>query len=288
MLEFPGDNKERWSGASPARTLRFGPAVPAARRGAALRCWGRRGAAAMGKATESSWVPVCSKGTEEGISCSRCGVTQWGCRLCPGCPHCQPSYAGLTTSSHLQRCVATDTACRGRCQTTARDGQGTNARRVGRNEVPSASKTCCRPSHSAAELGEVLCPSCLPPPPRPSWGWDNSPQGSVPSPGSVTQVTQRWIRVGFRAGGAQHPAMHGGTTQQRWLGTRRSWGRRQGWDTAELGMRSRQRATTCWRMGSRTPPLLLPLQRGRSARQRAVLPHRPAEIQFQMRALLGN
>lgn len=215
----------------------------------------------MGKATESSWVPVCSKGTAEGISCSRCGVTQWGCRLCPGCPHCQPSYAGLRTSFHLQRCVATDTACRGRCQTTARDGQGTNARRVGRNEVPSASKTGCRPSHSAAELGEVLCPSCLPPPPppRPSWGWDNSPQGSVPSPGSVTQVTQRWIRVGFRAGlegagGAQHPAMHGGTTQQRWLGTRRSWGRRQGWDTAELGMRSRQRATTCWRMGSRTPP----------------------------------
>lgn len=154
-----------------------------------------------------------------------------GMQAVPGLPSLPASSAGLRTSSHPQRCVATDTAWRGRCQTTDRDGQGINACRVGRKRGFQCFQTI---THSAAELEEMLCPSCLPP--ASSWGWDNSSQGSMPSPGSVTQVTQRWIRVGFRArleGAASGNARaqrsssgwsHGGAGDGDSVGTRQSWG----------------------------------------------------------------
>lgn len=60
MVEFPGDNKERWSWASPARTLGSGPEVPGVRRGSrVLSCcaeltWSWCGAGA--RAGQQRWA----------------------------------------------------------------------------------------------------------------------------------------------------------------------------------------------------------------------------------------
>lgn len=186
----------------------------------------------MGKTTESSRISrFAAKGKQLG---SRCRVTHRGCRQCPGCPHCQPALLGsgpaLTPSAALPQTLHAEGGARPQIET----GRERMLAGLGEKEVSSVSKTGCRPSHSAAELEETLCPSCLPP--ASSWGWDNSSQGSVPFPSSVIQVTQRWIRVGFSArleGAASGNARaqrgsfgwgHGGAGDGRRVGTWQSWG----------------------------------------------------------------
>lgn len=119
----------------------------------------------MGKATESLSAPGLSGGAA-GVPRAHSRSWRWGTwrghGVCPGTrAGSQPrSGTGLGTSARLQRRVATVTARRGRCQTTARSGQRTNACRPGENNSPAPPKQALdhRAALRRARLDGALSP----------------------------------------------------------------------------------------------------------------------------------
>lgn len=263
MVEFPRDNKERWSWASPARTLGLGPAVPGVWRGSReLSCcteptWSwcmaraRAGRQRWAKPRRARVPRVSARGQREcpvhtagaGAGARGGGV---GCAQAPVLA-ASPAPMGLGTSACLQRRVATVTARRGRCQTTARSGQRTNAGRPGENNSPAPPKQALdqRAALRRARLGGDPLPSCLlrgagttqlpvaaggGEPRGPIWGSRAAfPEQRDGGRGDGRGLVRRAgvPRAGLEgAGGEQHPARpgHGAVGEGCPAGDRQGWG----------------------------------------------------------------
>lgn len=183
MVEFPRDNKERWSWASPARTLGLGPAVPGVWRGSReLSCcteptwsWCTAGA----RAGRQRWakprrarVPRVSAGVPRAHSRSWRWGTWRGRGVCPG------TRAGSQPCSDGARDQRSPPAprCHSHCaQREVPDHSQKWAEnkcwQARRKQFSSASKASSGPAGSTAQSKAGWGPSPLLPPP---WGWDHA------------------------------------------------------------------------------------------------------------------